>query len=97
VSSTVSVSRVRLVPAGGVSRSEGVVGWVSFATPDGLLVDGIALRVSRVGRPVFSWPARRDRAGRDHHVVRPLDDAARQEIEQQLLAQLAPWLREGSA
>lgn len=73
------------------------MGWVSFATPDGLLVDGLALRRSLEGRPVFAWPARRDRVGRDHHVVRPLDDAARVAIEQQLLAQLAPWLREGSA
>ena len=31
------VSRVRLVPATGTARSDGLVGWVSFATPDGLL------------------------------------------------------------
>ena len=88
MSSSALISRVRFVPASSSTKRDGLLGWVSFATTDGLLVDGLALRTSRDGRPAFVWPARRDRAGRDHHVVRPLNDVARKAIEQQILSRL---------
>ena len=90
------VSRVRLVPARGRDRDGGIIGWLSFALPRGLLVDGVALRRSLAGEYVFSWPARKDRGGRTRHHVRPVDDLSRRAIEGELLAQLEPWLGEAT-
>lgn len=73
----------------------GLLGWVSFRLEPGLLVDGVALRRSQDGALVFSWPARRDRAGQYHHHVRPMDDASRREVEEQLLEQIGPHLLQG--
>jgi DNA-binding cell septation regulator SpoVG len=68
----------------------GLLGWVSFQLEPGLLVDGVGLRRSLRGELVFSWPARKDNAGRVHHLVRPLDSAAREAVEGQLLDELRP-------
>jgi hypothetical protein len=36
----------------------------------------------------LSFPARTDRAGKRHSYIRPVDDAARQAIEREILGQL---------
>lgn len=76
------ISSVRFTPA---HTGGGLIGWVSFQLEPGLLIDGLALRRSLQGELVFSWPARKDRAGNSHHLVRPLDDGARRAIEGELL------------
>ncbi len=86
------VSSVRFTPA---RARDGLLGFVSFRLEPGLLIDGVALRRSQDGALVFSWPARRDRAGQYHHHVRPMDDAARREVEAHLLDQIGPHLRDG--
>jgi hypothetical protein len=53
-----------------------------------LLLDGIAVRRTRDGRVVLSWPSRRDSRGRDHSVVRPCGDDARQALEAAILGAL---------
>ena len=61
-------------------REDGILGFVSVRY--GLLrIDSIALRKSRSGRPVLSFPSRRDRHGEQHSVVRPIGDEARRELE----------------
>ena len=40
------------------------------------------------GRLALSYPARRDRAGNQHHVIRPVDDGARRDLECQIFAKL---------
>ena len=50
-----------------------------------LALDGVALRRTRDGRRTLSFPARRDRQGRDHPYVRPLSTEARSAIERQVL------------
>lgn len=67
--------------------SAGLLGWVSF-TIGVLWVDGVAVRRTAGGRPVLSFPCRRDRAGREHAYVRPVHDRARQAIEVQILTAL---------
>ncbi len=49
-------------------------------------IDGIAVRRSRTGRRRVTWPARRDRVGRQHRYVWLADAVARREIERQILA-----------
>ena len=96
MASSALVSRVRFVPAAASANREGLLGWVSFATSDGLLIDGVALRLSRSGRPLFVWPARRDRNGKEHHLIRPTSDAVRAAIEHELLTEIRA-LASGSA
>lgn len=83
-----SVSRVRLAPSCERDRKAGLIGFVSFVI-DGLVrVDGVTVRRTSGGRHVLSFPARRDRAGRNHPYLRPVDDGARCAIETQVFAQL---------
>lgn len=91
------ISRVRLVPATGDSKLNGMIGWLSFVIDGTLLVDGVALRRAADGRHVFTWPAKHDQYGRTHHVLRPVDDDAREQIEDQLLLHVRPWLAGGAA
>ena len=68
----------------------GLLGWLTVEV-DGLLVlDGITLRRinSLPPRMGLSFPERRDRAGRHHPLVRPIDDDARCLIERSVLAAL---------
>ena len=66
----------------------GLIGYVTCVLNDTLLLDGITLRRTQAGRLTLSYPARRDGAGRQHHVVRPLDDDARRDLERQIFAKL---------
>jgi hypothetical protein len=79
-----NVSWARVVPAGRTLERRGLLGWVSLEI-NGLVIDGLALRRTREGRLALSWPAKRDRRGVDHYVVRPIDHKTRIEIERQVL------------
>ena len=59
---------------------EGLLGFLSILYGD-LVIDGVTVRRTATGRLALSFPERRDRKGRAHSVVRPIDDAARREIE----------------
>lgn len=65
----------------------GLLGWISVFLGD-LIVDGITLRRMASGRLGLSFPQRRDKAGREHAIVRPLDNDARLRIEREILGQL---------
>ena len=65
----------------------GMLGYISVFIGN-LVLDGIVLRRTADGRFALSFPARTDRAGRRHAIVRPADDAARQAIEREILGQL---------
>ena len=56
-----------------------------------LLLDGIVLRRTADGRFSLSFPARTDRSGRRHPYVRPVEDAARRDIEVVILGELGRW------
>ena len=86
--SSILVTEVRLMPGRPRDRDAGLLGWVSCTVGATLRLDGLALRRTREGRLALSFPCRRDRQGRKHPLVRPLDDAARVSIERQILAAL---------
>lgn len=65
----------------------GLLGYVSVLYGD-LLLDGLVLRRTADGRYAISFPARTDRAGRKHALIRPVDSEAREAIERELLWQL---------
>jgi hypothetical protein len=87
------IASVRFTLAPPEQRQDGLIGWISFVLDARFAIDGVALRRSLRGEVVFSWPARKDGAGRLHHHVRPLDDCTRVAIEDELLAHLHPFLR----
>ena len=69
----------------------GLLGYLSFEY-GALVVDGVTLRRKSDGSLGLSWPARTDRAGRRHPIVRPVDDDVRRAIEREVLGQFG---REG--
>jgi DNA-binding cell septation regulator SpoVG len=62
----------------------GLLGFISIFMGD-VIVDGITVRKTADGRITLSYPERRDRLGRRHPIVRPVDDAARKTIERAIL------------
>ncbi len=58
----------------------GLLGFVSIYMGD-VIVDGITVRKTAEGRLTLSFPERRDRLGRRHAIVRPVDNEARLAIE----------------
>lgn len=83
-----SISQVRLVRAAPADMATGLLGWVSLVLGDLLRLDGLTLRRTSNGLLTLSFPARRDASGRQHAIVRPIDDAVRREIEEAVFAAL---------
>lgn len=74
-------------PASAADVRSGLLGFVA-AQYGNLILDCLAVRRTADGRIVLSYPARTDRGGRRHAIVRPLDDAAREELEREVLRQI---------
>jgi DNA-binding cell septation regulator SpoVG len=84
----IRITDVHFFRAGQVSRRSGVLGWVTFTIDGTLVFAGTTVRLTRDGQYRLSFPEQTDRNGRDHHIVRPLDDAARREVEALVMAEL---------
>ena len=84
----VHVSDVRLIPASTDEPQRGLLGFVAFSLNDRVRLDGATLRRTSSGKLRISFPKRRDQHGREHPLLRPLDDAARRELERQVLTAL---------
>ena len=68
-------------------QRSGLLGYLSVQYGT-LVLDGLTLRRTAAGKFAISFPSRTDRAGRKHALIRPADDAARKDIEAELLWQL---------
>lgn len=75
------------VRASDKDQRTGLLGFLSISY-GALVLDGVVLRRTADGKFALSFPARTDRSGRRHAYIRPVDDAARQVIERELLWQL---------
>jgi DNA-binding cell septation regulator SpoVG len=82
------ITDIRLLPGSLRDAASGLLGYVQFTLCDAVRVDGVTLRRTRDGRLALSYPRRRGREGCDYHYLRPVDDATRVVIEEQVLAQL---------
>ncbi len=80
-------SRVRLTLASKADAERGLFGFVAFRLGE-FEIDGVTLRRTRAGELTLSYPARRDRSGRDHPYFRPIGDRARRRIESQVFEAL---------
>lgn len=87
---------IRFVPASDAEAERGLLAYLKIDFGP-LVLDGVTLRRHADGRLGLSWPERTDRAGRRHPLVRPVDDAARRELESEVLAELARQERERRA
>lgn len=88
MSASVSITDVRFAEAPDGQQRFGLLGYVRFVLADAVAVDGVALRRTREGRLALSFPVRHDARGRQHAVVRPIDDVSRRAIEAQVFAAL---------
>lgn len=86
--SAIVVSSVRYSRAPESDQRTGLLGWVAFCVDGRLQLAGLALRRTVAGKVTLAFPTRRDRAGREHVIVAPLDAQTRAEIEAQVLRAL---------
>src|SRR5262245_57942465 len=63
----------------------GLLAWATCIINGQLELTGLMIRRTWNGRLTVSYPSRTDRTGQRHFYLRPIDDAARIEIEEQLL------------
>jgi len=91
----VAITNLHVVPAGDADRARGLLGFASF-TLGSFRLDSVALRRTRDGRFALSFPVRHDRSGRQHSIIRPVDDATRRAIEAAVLASLPGLIGEAS-
>ena len=84
----VEVSSVGFINASVSDVRNGLLGYVTCVIGEMLLLDGITLRRTRDGRMTLSYPSRRDASGRQHAIVRPLNDQARRDLERQIFEKL---------
>lgn len=88
MTSTLRITNVRFTPAPPRIRPSGLLGWATVTLSDGLDLGYIAVRRTLDGRYVLAFPERKDPGGFTHPIVRPLDQAARNAITSQVVAEL---------
>lgn len=81
------IADVRLTPGSDADAARGLLAYVQLRYGP-LHLDGITLRRTRSGSLTLSWPSRRDRTGAQHALVRPITDAAREELEEAVFEEL---------
>ena len=80
-SKEVKITDIKFAAASSKDVEGGLLGWASCSLNGALRLDGLAVRRTADGHLALSFPARKDSVGRQHPIVRPLDDHARREIE----------------
>jgi len=81
-----SVSLLSFVSAPAALQESGLLGWLGLSVGDLVILDGIALRRSRAGELILSFPVRTDGRGRRSATVRPMDAGAAAYIVGQVLS-----------
>lgn len=81
------VTDITMAAAPPNDRQHGLLAFLSFTVGD-LRLDGVAVRRTRAGEIVLSFPKRRDRKGRERPLVRPTDAEARRRITSDVLRAL---------
>lgn len=85
-STTLEVTGIRFLPARPVSERVGFLGHVTCVA-NGAPILGLTLRQTPAGRPCVAYPHQWSH-GRQRQADWPHDDAARETIEAQILAEL---------
>jgi len=82
------ISAVRFRPASSRDQASGLLGYVSFTIGNLWVVDGIAVRRTRDGEMIISYPTRRDSRGREHAYLRPVNREIAKEAERIILREI---------
>jgi DNA-binding cell septation regulator SpoVG len=85
---SIDISDVQFTAAPPADVERGLVGFTRLTLNGVLRLDGIAVRRTLEGHMTLSFPARRDRTGREHKLVRPVNAEIGREIEYQVLEAL---------
>jgi DNA-binding cell septation regulator SpoVG len=93
VSSRPAISNIRFTPAQARDVASGLLGFVSCIIDDRLYLDGITVRRTADGRVALSFPERRTSSGGAYPYMRPIDEAARNDIENAILHSIG-WGRQ---
>jgi len=88
------IRAVKFTAASDAEAERGLLAYVKLEFGP-LILDGVTLRRHADGRLGLTYPERTDRAGRRHPLVRPVDDVARREIEEEVLRELTRQELEG--
>lgn len=81
------IRAIRFTPSSDAEAARGLLAYVKLEYGP-LILDGITLRRHASGRLGLAFPERTDGHGRRHPLVRPINDAARVEIEEEVLREL---------
>ena len=84
----IRITDLKLTASNDKDRRTGLLGWLQLELDGSLVVDGITLRRTLDGRHALSFPTRIDGTGRERPYVRPIDDATRRDLEQQVFERL---------
>jgi len=82
------VSEPRFMPATAAEAATGLLGWASVLLDGSVRIDGLAVRRKLDGGLTLAWPARTDRLGQRHPLVRPVTNAARRALESDIFRAL---------
>ena len=84
----ITVTDLQFTGAPEATIRSGLLGWVRFTLNDLIVIEGVALRRTRGDRMTLSFPVRHDARGDQHDVVRPLNSAAREALENEVFRAL---------
>jgi DNA-binding cell septation regulator SpoVG len=76
-----AISDVRFIQGSAADIESGLLGYVSCIVDDRLYLDGITLRKTADGRLALSFPERRTAKGGAFPYIRPVNAAARKDLE----------------
>ena len=82
------VSNVRFTPAPDHLVPTGLLGWASFLIDGQVRISGVSVRRTQRGKLTLSYPIKDDGYGQRWPYVQPINDAARVDLERQVLSAL---------
>jgi len=82
------ITDLRFTPAPRWWQDKGLLGWASGVLENRLDVGGIGVRRARDGAYTLTFPGEKDRNGRVHHHLWPVDQESRLELEAQVIGEL---------
>ncbi|MBK9386494.1 MAG: septation protein SpoVG family protein [Planctomycetes bacterium] len=86
------ITTTSFTPGTDQDRLSGLLGFVAVIIDALLVIDGIAVRRTRSGSLTLSFPAPTSTSGRRRELVRPVDAAAREQVERAVLEAIGPKL-----
>ena len=88
VDTSLVVTETTFTQASERDEARGLLGYLAIVLNESIRADGLTLRRTEGGELYVAFPARTDRAGMRHALLRPLDEEHRRALQAQVFAQL---------